>query len=79
MIFNHTIFHFVFPPQKLGPTQFFRSGLFCLFIAYIFNKSGDAFLPSGDIKVDDVVSNCSGNVALRHITLNKIIGGFNFK
>lgn len=41
--------------------------------------SGDAFLPSGEIKVGDAVLNCSGNVAIRHIPSNKILGAFNFK
>jgi len=41
--------------------------------------SGDATLPSGSIKEGDVVKNCKGNVALRHIPSNTLIGGFNFE
>jgi hypothetical protein len=35
-------------------------------------------LPTGEIKEGDQVTNCKGNVAIRHIPSNKIIGGFNF-
>ena len=41
--------------------------------------SGDATLPFGSLKEGDVVINCKGNVALRHIPSNTIIGGFNFE
>ena len=41
--------------------------------------SGDASLPTGSIKEGDVVTNCKGNVALRHIPSNTLFGGFNFE
>ena len=41
--------------------------------------SGDAMLPRGDIKEGDVVTNCAGNVALRHIPSNKLVGAYNFE
>ena len=41
--------------------------------------SGNAVLPSGSIKEGDVVINCNGNVALRHIPTNTLIGAYNFK
>jgi len=41
--------------------------------------SGDARLPSGFIKEGDVVTNCKGNVALRHVPSNTLIGGFDFE
>jgi hypothetical protein len=41
--------------------------------------SGDATLPIGSIKEGDVVRNCKGNVAFRHIPSNTLIGGFNFE
>ena len=41
--------------------------------------SGNAVLPSGPIKEGDVVINCNGNVALRHIPTNTLIGAYNFK
>ena len=41
--------------------------------------SGDATLPSGSIREGDIVANCKGNVALRHIPSNTLIGGFNFE
>ncbi len=41
--------------------------------------SGNATLPSGTIKEGDVVVNCNGNVALRHIPTNTLIGAYNFK
>lgn len=40
---------------------------------------GDATLPSGSIKEGDVVTNCSGNVALRHMPTNTLIGAYDFK
>ena len=41
--------------------------------------SGNATLPSGTIKEGDVVVNCNGNVALRHIPTNTLMGAYNFK
>ena len=41
--------------------------------------SGDATLPSGQIKEGDEITNCKGNVALRHIPTNTLFGGFNFE
>ncbi len=41
--------------------------------------SGDATLPAGAIKEGDVVTNCNGNVALRHIPSNKILGAYDFE
>jgi len=41
--------------------------------------SGNAVLPKGDIKPGDTVTNCSGNLALRHVPTNVIFGGFDFK
>jgi len=41
--------------------------------------SGDASLPTGHIKVGDVVTNCSGNLAFRHVPSNKLFGAFEFK
>ncbi len=41
--------------------------------------SGDAILPFGNIKEGDVIRNCKGNVALRHIPSNTLMGGFDFE
>lgn len=41
--------------------------------------SGNATLPTGEIKEGDVVTNCEGNVALRYIPTNTLLGGYNFK
>ncbi|MEF8879478.1 MAG: hypothetical protein V5A64_03695 [Candidatus Thermoplasmatota archaeon] len=41
--------------------------------------SGEAKLPQGLIKEGDRVTNCEGNVALRHVPSNTLIGGFNFE
>ena len=41
--------------------------------------SGNASLPTGLIKEGDVVTNCNGNVALRHVPSNILIGGFDFE
>lgn len=41
--------------------------------------SGNATLPSGSIKEGDVVVNCNGNLALRHIPTNTLMGAYNFK
>lgn len=41
--------------------------------------SGDATLPTGEVKEGDVVTNCEGNVAFRHIPTNTLVGGYNFK
>ena len=41
--------------------------------------SGNASLPEGVIKEGDVVKDCKGNVALRHVPSNTLFGGFNFE
>ena len=41
--------------------------------------SGNAKLPSGSLKVGDTVTDCEGNVALRHKPTNTLFGGFNFE
>jgi hypothetical protein len=41
--------------------------------------AGNASLPTGPIKEGDTVTDCEGNVALRHIPSNRLIGGFNFE
>ena len=41
--------------------------------------SGEANLPSGVMKVGDVISDCNGNLALRHIPSNTLFGAFDFK
>ena len=41
--------------------------------------SGNASLPSGVIKEGDVVTNRKGNVALRHVPSNTLVGGFDFE
>jgi hypothetical protein len=40
--------------------------------------SGLITLPSGQVKEGDVLKNCKGNVALRHIPSNKLTGGYEF-
>ena len=40
--------------------------------------SGNAILPEGIIEKGDVIYNCKGNVSLRHIPSNIIIGGYMF-
>ena len=41
--------------------------------------SGTATLPSGSIKEGDNITNCKGNLALRHIPSNTLFGGFDFE
>lgn len=41
--------------------------------------SGNAALPSGFIKPGDKLKNCDGNVALRHIPSNSLMGAYNFE
>lgn len=41
--------------------------------------SGTAILPRGLVKEGDVITNCRGNLALRHIPSNKLFGGFDFE
>ena len=41
--------------------------------------AGQAELPSGEMKEGDVVSNCKGNLALRHVPTNTLLGGFDFE
>jgi hypothetical protein len=40
--------------------------------------SGEAILPDGIIEEGDIIYNCKGNISIRHIPSNIIIGGFNF-
>ena len=41
--------------------------------------SGNAILPKGKITTGDKITNCKGNVALRHIPSNTLFGAFNFE
>ena len=41
--------------------------------------SGNATLPVGTIKIGDVITDCDGNVALRHIPTNTLLGAYDFK
>ena len=41
--------------------------------------SGSATLPRGKINEGDKITNCKGNVALRHVPSNKLLGGFDFE
>ena len=41
--------------------------------------SGLAELPSGPIKEGDTITNCKGNLALRHVPSNTLFGAFNFE
>jgi hypothetical protein len=41
--------------------------------------AGNATLPAGKIKEGDTVTNCEGNVALRHVPTNTLLGGYNFE
>jgi hypothetical protein len=41
--------------------------------------SGTATLPSGSIKEGDTITNCKGNVALRHVPTNTLLGGYDFE
>ena len=41
--------------------------------------SGSADMPNGQIKKGDKITNCKGNIALRHIPANTLIGGFDFE
>lgn len=40
--------------------------------------SGDGILPDGIIRGGDIIYDCKGNVSIRHIPSNIIIGGHNF-
>ena len=40
--------------------------------------SGKATLPTGTVQVGDVVTNCEGNLALRHVPTNILFGGYDF-
>ena len=40
--------------------------------------SGDAILPTGTMQVGDIVTNCNGNLALRHIPTNILFGAYDF-
>jgi hypothetical protein len=41
--------------------------------------AGTANLPLGIIKSGDVITECKGNVALRHVPTNTLFGGFDFE
>ena len=41
--------------------------------------SGTATLPSGPIEEGDTIINCKGNVALRHVPTNTLLGGYDFE
>lgn len=41
--------------------------------------SGEAKLPVGSIKEGDSIINCKGNLALRHIPTNTLLGGYDFE
>lgn len=41
--------------------------------------SGKATLPTGAVQVGDVVTNCEGNLSLRHIPTNVLFGAYDFK
>ena len=41
--------------------------------------SGDATLPTGTMHVGDIVTNCNGNLALRHIPTNILFGAYDFE
>lgn len=41
--------------------------------------SGNATLPSGPIKEGDTITNCKGNIALRHVPTNILLGGYDFE
>jgi len=41
--------------------------------------AGTASLPTGTIKEGDVITDCKGNVALRHMPSNSLMGGFDFE
>lgn len=41
--------------------------------------SGSATLPRGTINEGDKITNCKGNVALRHVPSNTLLGGFDFE
>jgi hypothetical protein len=40
--------------------------------------SGEGILPEGIVEKGNIIYNCKGNVSIRHIPSNIIIGGFNF-
>lgn len=41
--------------------------------------SRKATLPTGSIQVGNVVTNCEGNLSLRHIPTNVLFGAYDFK
>ena len=41
--------------------------------------SGDAILPKGVVTEGDKIVNCRGNVALRHVPSNTLMGAFDFE
>lgn len=40
--------------------------------------SGSTVLPAGTIEEGDTITKCKGNVALRHVPSNRLLGGFDF-
>jgi len=40
--------------------------------------SGSTVLPVGSIEEGDTITKCKGNVALRHVPSNRLLGGFEF-
>lgn len=41
--------------------------------------SGTCKLPDGEIRPGDTVTNCKGNIALRHVPSNTIMGAYDFQ
>ncbi len=41
--------------------------------------SGYCKLPKGKINEGDMIRDCSGNIAIRHVPSNRLMGGFNFE
>ena len=41
--------------------------------------AGSASLPTGAMREGDIVKDCEGNVAIRHIPTNTLFGGFDFE
>jgi hypothetical protein len=41
--------------------------------------SGEAILPTGVVAEGDTIVSCKGNVALRHIPTNTLLGAFDFE
>ena len=41
--------------------------------------AGNAKLPTGSIKIGDTITNCDGNIAIRHKPTNTLLGAYNFE